>query len=193
MIGAVEGIRVEFVLIVMEKSRLFVKRFMVGLMTIGVLLCIASVMLFVLGMKYGPEAVPFRYTWPYSIWFIIVGLTDIILSAILLHLCYRQTAIIKSYDMMTVEEVRSFAQRFKIASALQLAVIVAFATMFNFATASMGYTFAWMTTLALPLQDAMMVYSVYTLQRMQESKNLRMGSGCSKWGIKESRTASSEC
>ncbi|TPX61757.1 hypothetical protein SpCBS45565_g07177 [Spizellomyces sp. 'palustris'] len=182
LIGLAQGVRVEFLLIGWGRSRVWAPRFVKTLLIIGAVFAVWAIVSFAIGASLGIEKAGMKYILPYSFWFVTVGATDVVLSAMILHLCYRQTALLRSYDTLTISEVQAFAAQAKVAAAIQLIGDLTLAIIFNLSSGGsggLGYTYSYASTMSLPFQYSFLLYSIYLLQKVQQLKNAgpRTGTG----------------
>lgn len=176
LVGWMEGFRVGFIAAVTGRTPRWEKWFRAGIMMVGAGLGVWSIVVFVKGVKNGRASVGvYGYAGPYTFWFMIIGVTDVVLSALLLHLCYKQTALLRSFDIGQESTKGGALNLFKIACGVQIVVVIASGLVFSLATRNLGNTFAYLAMLSLPFQYVFLVYSIHVLQRMQHKQNVRRG------------------
>ncbi|KND00923.1 uncharacterized protein SPPG_04023 [Spizellomyces punctatus DAOM BR117] len=170
MIAWVQEFRMDFLLVAYGRPRSFARKAVIANTLIGIVLAALTLASWFLG-RYG-RAVPFGYGLPYAIWLAWVTAIDCLLSVALLRMSYQQTALLRSYDKLTISEVQTFAHRFKIAAVAQLLVIVIATVFFQFSSGNntMGYSLGMLTTLSVPAQISVIIYSIWTLQSMERAR-----------------------
>lgn len=171
----VEGVRFDFVLILFAKPRSWTRRILVGYVIIASILFTIALAVFFVGARNGHESVGITYVLPYMIWYIVIGLTDVALSVMILHLSYNQTRIIRSYDTLTVAQVQQFTRQCMIICGGHVIVVLAIFVLFNLSSGveGLGYTCGVLATIAIPFQNIMLVFSIYALQKIEALKNRR--------------------
>ncbi|KAJ3186200.1 hypothetical protein HDU85_007640 [Gaertneriomyces sp. JEL0708] len=157
----VEGLRLETLLMLLQNRRrkLWVKIFTVVTALLAVGLGAGALTLFFIGAKNKSEATD--YTFLLTNWYAYAGLTDTIISAVLVTLFYKYR---KRVTREIVEGMGKFVRRFLYVSVFQALVIVAMAFLFNIAS-KLGKTYGRLTTLTFAIHNLGFYYSVILLQR----------------------------
>ncbi|KAI9005407.1 hypothetical protein BC832DRAFT_487395 [Gaertneriomyces semiglobifer] len=137
-----EGVRIDFVLVVLNRSRKITKKIQIVNLILGLILFIALIAMFAV---------------------------DCSVSVLLIHLCYKQTVVLQRQEGVSAHEAQTFSRNCIIASALTIISDFFLAISYNFAS-STGKSFGRLSTLGAPLQNASLLYSVYLLQRLNENR-----------------------
>ncbi|TPX65921.1 hypothetical protein SpCBS45565_g04811 [Spizellomyces sp. 'palustris'] len=174
LLAWVEGIRLDFLILIIGQGKVkkeWGKWFMSFTMGVGTTLGVLTIALFISAAK--GKSASASWSWPYTLWFMYVGAMDISISIAILHLAYRQTALLAAFanGKLNVNQVRSLAGRFKRVAALQLVMILGTALLFN---VRVGYSFGLFATVGVSSQMSIVVYSVHLLQKIQQLKNTNM-------------------
>ncbi|KNC99614.1 uncharacterized protein SPPG_05001 [Spizellomyces punctatus DAOM BR117] len=174
LLACVEGIRLDFLIMIIGQGKVkkeWGKWFMWFTMGVGTILGVLTIALFISSAK--GESASASWSWPYTLWFMYVGALDISISIAILHLAYRQTALLAAFanGKLNIAQVGALAGRFKRLAFLQLVMILCTALLFN---VRVGYSFGLFATVGVSSQMSTVVYSVHLLQKIQHLKNANM-------------------
>ncbi|TPX65205.1 hypothetical protein SpCBS45565_g05325 [Spizellomyces sp. 'palustris'] len=166
----VQEFRFDFILVVTGKNRRIARRMVWVNVGIWCVLGIFTIAMWVQGRWNQPKLV--SYAIPYAFWLFYITLLDCTLSVILLNLSLRQTSLLRSYDLLTIAQVKSFSTRFRRAALLHLFIIVIATALFMLAgSTEVGYSIGMITTPTIPAQLAVTIYSIHTLQNMERLRS----------------------
>ncbi|KAI8919496.1 hypothetical protein DFJ77DRAFT_454433, partial [Powellomyces hirtus] len=170
----VQGFRIEFILIALNKPRHW-DRYLVGsLVSLGYFGFLVAVTLFFMGIKYGADTVPLNFATVYIGFYMIVGTLDVVLSVAILSICANNVALLKTFDTLSIaSDSTEAANRF-----VRLNRIPAIAQLFGDAFCCIcfiagalfdgGYTTSVVSILALPSQNLFLLYSIECMRRAQQ-------------------------
>ncbi|KNC99835.1 uncharacterized protein SPPG_05209 [Spizellomyces punctatus DAOM BR117] len=166
----VQEFRFDFILIVMGKNRAIARRAVWVNVGIWCALGVFTIAMWIQGRWNQPKLI--SYAIPYAFWLFYVTFLDSTLSMVLLHISLRQTALLRSYDLLTIAQVKSFSTRFRRAALLHLTIIVIATALFMLAgSTEVGYSIGMITTPTIPAQLAVTIYSIHTLQKMERLRS----------------------
>ncbi|KAI8819027.1 uncharacterized protein EV422DRAFT_569302 [Fimicolochytrium jonesii] len=177
----VQSYRIDVILLVTGKPRVWAKVAVVLHTILGAICGAVSVVMWFIG-AHGKKPL-ISYSYPYAFYLTYVACLDTVLSLLLLRLFYKHTALVRSYDKLTLADVKLYSQRFQFAAIGQLFVLIISAALYllSSGTNTMGYSFGTLSSLSVPAAMAIMVFSIFTLQGMERRRT--GGSSVARTGL----------
>ncbi|KAJ3012831.1 hypothetical protein HKX48_006062 [Thoreauomyces humboldtii] len=179
--GYVQGFRIEFILIATNRPRHWDKRILAVLLGICVILGLVSLAIFFVGTTHGVDHTPFNFILLYTGAYMIIGVTDVLLSMAILTICANNDAVIRTLDTLSfcdsemtksnpTEKVRKFARENRIPALVQLAGDFIFATCYLIGILGPGgYTFGVVAIMGPTCANLFLLYSVESMKKAAEA------------------------
>ncbi|KAI8819707.1 uncharacterized protein EV422DRAFT_568669 [Fimicolochytrium jonesii] len=165
--------RIEFILIATNRPRHWDKAIVGALVSHCLLFASTSMVAFLIGTTHGPQAVPFHYSIPIVLVFVLVGVVDTALSVATVNICANYDAMIRalgksSSTSVSSRQVQKTARAIRFPAICQLIADGTFSCLYLIgASGQVGYTLSQMSVLGPPLQYLFLLFSLECLKRAQ--------------------------